>query len=139
MRPQNFFDLQLELAGLIIRRKSDANPLATRGRHERGRDPGHLAGDRVALRILGQGEQDVDILAQAVLPRGGDEDAPIGEQRNVGGIKRSLFLDRQLDDTGARGRGREWRVYEGRLVRRECRACCARLTSASSIRPALKG
>jgi hypothetical protein len=86
--------------------KLDAHALgAVAGRLGRG-DPGHLAGHRVALRVVGQRQQHVDVVAQLVLARGGDEDAALGKQRDVGRVQRRLFLDGQLDDAGAR----RWRA-----------------------------
>ena len=119
------------------------------------RDPGHLAGHRVALRVVGQRQQHVDVVAQLVVARGRHEHAAVGEQRDVGRVQRGLLLDGELDDARARrcragaltrsrgaSGGRSWREFsDGSVPRLQRRGAALRalLTSASSIRPALNG
>ncbi len=66
----------------------------------RGRDPRHATGHGIALGLVGQGQQHVDIIAKTVLALRGHEDAPFCEHGNVGGVQRGLFLDRQLHHAG---------------------------------------
>ena len=98
---EDFFDLAFQQARFLVGREPYSHALGPVGGGAGRGDPGHLAGHRIALRVFRQGQQHVHIVSQLVLARGGNEDAAIGEQRDVGGMQGRLFLDGQLDDTWA--------------------------------------
>ena len=98
---QRHFDLAAQVGGLVVFGKADANALRAVGRGARGRDPGHFASDGVALRVVRQGDEHVDVIAQVVFARAGNEDAAFGKDGDVGGVESGFFLDGQLDDAGA--------------------------------------
>jgi hypothetical protein len=93
MGAQNLFDLELQQTGFFLFGKLDANALGAVASGACRRNPGHPAGDRIALRIVGQRQQHLHIVAQLVVAHGRDEHAAIGEDRDIGGIQRALFLD----------------------------------------------
>src|SRR3954468_10921814 len=90
---EELLDLHLEQLRLVVRRETHADTLGAVGGGPRRRDPGDLAGHRIALRIVGQREQHVDVVAQLVVAGRRNEHAAVGKQRNVRGIQRSLLLD----------------------------------------------
>ncbi len=90
-RTEQFFDLEFELAGFVVGRKSNPHALGSTGGSFGGRDPGHFAGHRVALRIIGQAEQNVDIVAKPVVPRGGNENSTVGRTKECKPRKVPLF------------------------------------------------
>ena len=47
------------------------------------RDPADLAGDRIALRIVGQRQQQVDVLAEPVTAGRRNEQPAVGQRRHV--------------------------------------------------------
>ena len=55
----------------------------------------------VALRVVRQGDEHVDVIAQVVFARAGNEDAAFGKDGDVGSVESGFFLDGQLDDAGA--------------------------------------
>ena len=147
----------LQRARLLVGREADADALRAVARGVGRRDPGDLAGHRVALRVVGQRQQHVDVVAELVVARRRDEDAAFGEQRDVGRVERALFLDGQLDDArprrragaaggrgGAAGRCRSSGECTDALAASGCRrgVCNASRPCSqalSSIRPALNG
>ena len=104
-RAEDFFDLQPQQAGFLVARKSHADALRAAARCVRRRDPGHLAGHRVALRIIGQRKQQVDVVAQPIVALGGHEQAAFAEHRNEGGVERALLAKNQLNDARPRPAG----------------------------------
>src|SRR6185369_2388058 len=103
---QDLFNLGLQQPRFFVRREAHTDTLGAVGRGARRGYPCHFARDRIALRVIGQRQQHVDIVTELVIPRGRNENAPVREQRNVGRVQGGLFLDRKLDDAGARGGGR---------------------------------
>src|SRR4051812_11651188 len=103
---EDLFDLRLEVARFLVARKAHADTLGAPGRRVRRRDPRHLARDRIALRIVGQRQQQVDVFTKLVVARGRHEDAALAEHRHVGGVERAALAKDQLDDARPRRRGR---------------------------------
>src|SRR6187200_3116787 len=72
-RAERLLDPAAQGAALLVGREAHADALrATTGGISR-RDPADLARDRIALRIVGQREQEVDVLAELVVAGGGNE------------------------------------------------------------------
>lgn len=105
MGTQDFFNLDLQQARLFVGRKPDTDALGTVSSGPCGRDPRHFTGHRVALGVLGECQQDIDIVAQLVLARGGNKHATFLKQRNVGHVKCRFFLDVQLNNAGPGANG----------------------------------
>src|SRR3989344_5833332 len=136
---QQLLNLGLELARLFVLGKLDAHTLGAVARSPCWRDPCHAPRHRIALRVVRQREQHIDIIAQLVVPLGGDKNAPFGKKGNVGRVQGPIFLDGQLHDAGAGGGGWTAHGWMGAAQCLECRVFRAWATSASSMRPALKG
>ena len=106
MGTQNFFNPDFEQARLFVGWKPDSDALRAVSSGPCGRDPCHFTSHRVALGVLGELQQDIDIIAQLVLARGGNKNATVLKQGNVGHIKCRFFLDVQLNNAGpGAGRG----------------------------------
>ena len=128
--PSDLLDLQLAAARVFSSvGKAHADALGAAARGIGRRDPADLAGHRIALRIVGQRQQQVDVLAELVVARGRHEQAAVGEQRHVGGVQRALLAEHQLDHARPRagGAGRCARRRGARggrsLMRGECIEC----------------
>jgi hypothetical protein len=104
----------LEVARLLVVRETHAHALGAATRGIGRRDPGHLAGHRKALRDPRAATAAGRCLRPAVFTRGGHEEAPIGEQRHVGGVQRALLAEHQLDHAGpsAGSRSRRTGLHE---------------------------
>ena len=90
---------------LLVVREAHADALRAAARRVGRRDPADLAGHRVALRVVGQRQQQVDVVAELVVARGRHEQAAVGEQRHVGGVERALLAEHELDDARPRAAG----------------------------------
>jgi len=58
-----------------------------------------LAGDGVALRVVGQRQQQIDVFAELVFARSRHEQAAVGQDRHVRSIQRTLLAEHELDHT----------------------------------------
>lgn len=85
----------------FVSREPNTNPLGTPSRRIGWRDPGHLASHRIALIVFRQAEEEVNIVPQSVITRGGHKQSTICEGWNVRCIKRTLLPKHQLYHTGA--------------------------------------
>src|SRR3546814_13706501 len=80
------------------------------------------AGHRIALGVVGQGQQHIHIVTQFVVARRGNKNAPLHKKGNVGRVQGGLFLDGQLHAAGT-GRG------GSSVERREGKVCGSPCTS----------
>ena len=93
-RSQNFFNPGFKQTRFLVGRKPHAHALGAIAGCPGRCDPCHLASDRVALNIIGQRQQHVNVSAEFVLMHRGNENAALLEQRNVSRIERRLVFHR---------------------------------------------
>ena len=98
MGAQDFFDLDFEQPGLFVVGKSYSHALCSIASRPARGYPGDLACHGVTLDVVGQRQQDLDVVAEFVLAGGRNEQSTLLEQRNVGRVERRLILDGQLDN-----------------------------------------
>lgn len=98
---ENLLDFDAQQSRFFIGRESNAHTLGAATRCVGRRDPSDLARYGVALIVIGQGEQQVDVFAELVIPRCGHKQATVRERRDVSGVQRALFPKHELNDAWA--------------------------------------